>query len=311
MAKRGRKRKNTKSKQLTAVLLLIITIVAIILGRNNESFEKANITANSNVTATTSELVKVHFIDVGQGSSTLVQCGNTGILIDAGEREYGKTVVKYLKDAGIKRLEYVVASHPHSDHIGGLFDVLDSIYVKNIIMPKLTDINIPTTRIYEKLLETISDKNINAIYAKLGNRYTVGAAAIDIIGPVEQVKDLNNMSVICKVTANKVKFLVTADAEKQEMSSVYNATANLKSDIIVMGHHGSRTAIQKDFLKSAGARVAIVSCGKDNPYNHPHKETIEYLKNNNIEYYRTDLVGNIVFTCNDKGYAIDCSKDSD
>lgn len=311
MAKRRRKRKNTKSKQLTAVLLLIITIVAIILGRNNESFEKANITANSNVTATTSELVKVHFIDVGQGSSTLVQCGNTGILIDAGEREYGKTVVKYLKDAGIKRLEYVVASHPHSDHIGGLFDVLDSIYVKNIIMPKLTDINIPTTRIYEKLLETISDKNINAIYAKLGNRYTVGTAAIDIIGPVEQVKDLNNMSVICKVTANKVKLLVTADAEKQEMSSVYNATANLKSDIIVMGHHGSQTAIQKDFLKSVGARVAIISCGKDNPYNHPHKETIEYLKNNNIEYYRTDLVGNIVFTCNDKGYAIDCSKDSD
>ncbi|MCM1545352.1 MAG: MBL fold metallo-hydrolase [Ruminococcus sp.] len=300
----NQRRKSIKAKPTISAIALLIVIISVILGRNNEAFEKVNITADSNITASTSDVVKVHFIDVGQGSSTLVQCGNTGILIDAGEREYGKTVVGYLKEAGIDRLEYVVASHPHSDHIGGIKDVLDSVYVENIIMPQLTEINIPTTRIYENLLLAIDEKHINVMSANFGDKYTVGGAEMEILGPVEQVKDLNNMSVICKIKANSVKFMVLADAEKQELNSIYRRNYDFRCNVIAMGHHGSRTSIHNEFLQSVNAKVAIISCGRDNSYGHPHEEALEYLENNKIEYYRTDYVGNIVFTCNDKGYAI-------
>ncbi|MCM1363846.1 MAG: MBL fold metallo-hydrolase [Faecalibacterium sp.] len=302
-----RKRRNTKGKSTIALIVLIVALISVILGRNNESFESVNITADNNVTAATDEIVKVHFIDVGQGSSTLVQSGNTGILIDAGEREYGQKVVDYLKKSGIKRLEYVVASHPHSDHIGGLSDVLNAFHVENIIMPELIEINIPTTRIYEQLLTTIAEKDINAIAAKLGDKYTVGNATMEIIGPIEQLKDLNNMSVICKVQANAVKFMILADAEKKELETVYKH-ANLKSDIITMGHHGSKTSLHDEFLSRVNAKVAVISCGKDNSYGHPNEETINYLDDNNIAYYRTDKNGSIVFTCNNKGYAVDLQK---
>ncbi len=305
MAKR-KTRASAKVKSLAGAIAFVLILFSIVLSRGNSSFENANATADANVSVKTSEYVSVHFIDVGQGSSTLIQCGNTGILIDTGEREYAETVVEYLKKVGIERLEYVVASHPHSDHIGGMVQIFENFHTENIIMPELSEINMPTTRIYEDLMNAVIQKNINPITAEYGKVYTVGGARLEILGPVEQVKDLNNMSVVCRVTAGSTRFLVLADAEKQEMQSIYELRPKLKCDVIALGHHGSRTSIQKAFLASAEPNVAIISCGKDNSYGHPHEETIDYLKKNKIEYYRTDYSGNIVFNCNDKGYAIEC-----
>ncbi len=300
MAKRKR-RKN--QKPIIGIIIFVIALVSVIFGRFSGNLDLAP--SESEFVSASDDTVVVHIIDVGQGSCSLVQCGETGILIDAGEKEYGNAVVNYLRKAGIKELEYVVASHPHSDHIGGLTDVFDAFSVKNIIMPELSEINMPTTRTYEKFLLKIADKNIKAIAAEYGKKYQVGGAVLQIFGPVEQNKDINNMSVICKVTAVSTSFLFPGDAEKAEMSSVMPKSPNLKCDVMAMGHHGSSTALEKKFLSAADPSVAVISCGKDNSYGHPHKETINYLNSNGIEYYRTDKHGNIIFSCDKNGYSID------
>lgn len=300
-----RRRKSINSKSFIGMIAVILILLAVIVGRNNTDFLSSSSPVDDDKDTVYSETVKVHFIDVGQGSSTLVQCGNTGMLIDAGEREYGDDVVAYLKKVGIEKLNYVVASHPHSDHIGGMIDVLNSFKVDNIILPKLTKINIPTTKLYEKFMQTILDRKINVIEAKYGENYSAGAVQLHILGPNEQVKDLNNMSVICRIKANKTWFLLPGDAEKQEMGTVNKKGANLKCDVIAMGHHGSRTSLDKNFLSAADPDVAVISCGKNNSYGHPHEETITYLKSNHIEYYRTDYAGNVVFDCDKDGYVIE------
>lgn len=298
------KRKNPKKQNpIITVIVFIIAAVCVIAGKFGGELDLP-LSEGEKVSLTDSSAI-VHIINVGQGSSALVQCGETGILIDAGERDYGSTVVKYLKDAGIKKLEYVVASHPHSDHIGGLTDVMDAFPVKNIIMPELSEINMPTTRTYEKFLMKIADKNINAIAAEYGSQYALGGAVLQILGPVKQDKDLNDMSVICKVTAVKTTFLFPGDAEKPEMSSIMPYSPKLKCDVMVMAHHGSSTSLERNFLKNASPSVAVISCGKDNSYGHPHKEALQYLNNNAIEYYRTDKHGNVIFKCDNSGYTID------
>ena len=238
----------------------------------------------------------------------LLQSGSNGILIDAGEKEYGDDVVNYLKSHGVTQLDYVVATHPHTDHIGGLLTVLNDINVKNVIMPKLTSSNAPTTKTYESFLQLIYDKNINAVAAKYGKMYNVGKINLTVLGPVEQNKDLNNMSVICKADADSTTFLLSGDAETPEMRSVLKKSPNLSCDVMLMGHHGSRTSLEEEYLQLADPSAAVIQCGLNNSYGHPHEETLDYLEQNSIKCYRTDLCGSIVFTCTAKGYRVTTSK---
>lgn len=298
-AKRGSKKRNS----VIGVVIMIVVLISVVLGRFNNDFDKVNVpTADS--ANSYSAFVKVHIIDVGQGSSALVQCGETGILIDAGEIEYGDTVVDYLKNSGIKMLDYAVISHPHSDHMGGMLKVLKSFKVKNVIMPQLSSKNMPTTRLYENLLLLLDEKDVNVIAASYGSRYNVGLATLETYGPVEQASDLNNMSVICKVKAASTTFLFPGDAQSKEMKSINTLSPDLKCQVYAMAHHGSSSSLNKQFLNNADFDVAVISCGSGNSYGHPHKEVLSYLKKNNKEYYRTDKDGNIIFTCNEKGYNI-------
>lgn len=297
------KRGSDKRRSIVGAVIMIVAVISIVLGRFNKNFDEISVpTVNS--ASSYSDSVRVHIIDVGQGSSALVQCAETGILIDAGEIEYGDTVVAYLKKAGIKMLDYAVISHPHSDHMGGMLKVLKSFKVKNVIMPKLSSKNIPTTRLYENLLLLLDEKDVNVIAASYGSSYNVGKAILETYGPVEQVSDLNNMSVICKVKAASTTFLFPGDAENKEMKSINALSPNLKCQVYAMAHHGSNSSLNKQFLKNADFDVAVISCGSGNSYGHPHKEVLSYLKANNKEYYRTDKDGNIIFTCNEKGYNI-------
>ena len=302
----GKQGKRSRSSSTITTVIFVIAVIAAILGRFNSNFEMASTTAK--ITAASNDVCAVHFIDVGQGSSVLLQSGSNGILIDAGEKEYGDDVVNYLKSHGVTQLDYVVATHPHTDHIGGLLIVLNDINVKNVIMPKLTSSNAPTTKTYESFLQLIYDKNINAVAAKYGKMYNVGKINLTVLGPVEQNKDLNNMSVICKADADSTTFLLSGDAETPEMRSVLKKFPNLSCDVMLMGHHGSRTSLEEEYLQLADPSAAVIQCGLNNSYGHPHEETIDYLKKNSIEYYRTDLSGSIVFTCSAKGYRVTTSK---
>ncbi len=293
MAKRRRKGKKSLSGVIAALLILVC---AYFFGGETEPGKITN-------TYTGSGEAFIHIIDVGQGSSTLIQEGNKGILIDTGEDDYGDYLVSYINSCGIDKLEYVIASHPHSDHIGAIVDVFKAFEIGTVVMPELSEINIPTTRVYEKMMDYILENDLDVIFPEVGDTVRIDNASVSFYGPVVQTEDLNNMSLICKVDALGTDVMILGDAEKQELSSVYETvTGEYKSDILVMGHHGSSTSVHKAFLKAVDADVAVVSCGRDNSYGHPHKEALNYASQNNMTLYRTDKDGDIVFRCSAEGY---------
>ena len=287
------KRKKGKPSLLAIIIFIVIALLGV---------KEAGLVEIDNSKLTNSRLdgeVYVHFIDVGQGSSTLIQQGKNGILIDSGLADYGDTVSDFIKSCGVTDLEYVIATHPHDDHIGSLPQVMDDFTVGKIIMPELAEFNTPTTRVYERLIDYIVDNNIDAYAAEFGDIYEMDDVKVQILGPVKQVKDLNDMSVICKVYVGESTFMLLGDAEKEELASVYEYNnkygADLKSDVILLGHHGSSTSIYKPFLNKVDAKTAVISCGRNNSYNHPHKEALDYCKQNGIAVVRTDIHGTITY----------------
>lgn len=293
------KRKKGKPSLLTIVILVVIALLGV------KETEIINIDNTSLTNSRLNGEVYVHFIDVGQGSSTLIQQGKNGVLVDSGLSEYGDTVSDFIKSCGVTNLEYVIATHPHDDHIGSITQVMDNFTIGQVIMPELAEFNTPTTRVYERFIDYIIENNIDAYSAEFGDVYEMNDVKLQILGPVEQNKDLNDMSVICKVYAGESTFMLLGDAEKDELSSVYEYNYNygldLKSDVLLMGHHGSSTSIYKPFLDEVDADTAIISCGRNNSYNHPHKEALTYCKNNNMEIVRTDLDGTISYKCASDG----------
>lgn len=278
------------SKMLSG--LIVAVLLAIVAFMQGMGFMPKTVNPNADGE------VYLHIIDVGQGSSTLIQQGNEGILIDAGELDYGETVCEYINACGIDTLRYVVASHPHSDHIGGLPAVFRKYEVEEVLMPEIDEQNLPTTKVYERFLDTIAERGFSASYCEVGDVYTMGDITMSILGPVQQISDLNNMSAICKISVGNTDVMILGDAETKELRGVYKNGGNFESEIIVMGHHGSRTSLYYDFLYEVDPLEALISCGKDNSYGHPHEETIEYLMNNDIEYWRTDYSGNLVYRLN-------------
>ncbi len=302
-------------KQTKKIIGIIIAIILAFLAYEAKDIATENVDSSEFAKG---DAVYVHFIDVGQGSATLIQEGASGILIDAGEKDYGEAVIDYIESVGVSSLEYIVASHPHSDHIGGLDDVLHAFPTDTIIMPELAEFNTPTTRVYEDLLNAVFEKEISTVFIDGKKAYSFGLndnIDVEVLGPVEQAKDLNDMSVIVRVSAYNTEFMILGDAEKQELSSVYNKPLNknisvidsyscFKSDIIAMGHHGSSTSIYKPFLDAVDADVAVISCGKDNSYGHPHEEALEYIEVNSMNCLRTDEMGDIVFKVTEEGYSL-------
>lgn len=291
------RRKVKKKSPIVTVLALLVAVIMVLFNRMGGT-EPEPVTE----AAVSSELI-VHFIDVGQGDSTLLQCGKKGVLIDAGEREYGQTVCDYIASCGVTQLEAVIATHPHSDHIGGMATVLRKYGTKRIYSPELPDSLIPTTRVYENLLDAIEEKNIEAVYATPGYSFKLGEAVLEFLAPVADCSDLNNMSVVTRVSFGKTVFLLVGDAEKEEMAT-FRSSNKLSADIYSMGHHGSRTSLDKELLRKVNPSVAIISCGAGNSYGHPHKEALSYINQNGIKAYRTDRDGTVVVRCNSEGYKV-------
>lgn len=269
-----------KSKKVLSIILAIILFFAIlksedILGENN--FEGN---------------LEVHFIDVGQGDAILVKSDEEFMLIDAGKNVAGDLVVDYLKGQNVKKLKYVIGTHPHEDHIGGLDDVINAFEVEKVIMPNVTH----TTKTFEDVLDSIINKGLKITPAKSGEQYHLGESEVLILAPNKAEYDnLNNYSVVTKLTHGNTSFIFTGDAEEiseKEMIEVYKD--NLKSDVLKVGHHGSTTSTSQEFLDAVRPKEAVISLGKDNTYGHPHKEIIDRLEANNIIIYRTDLEGTII-----------------
>lgn len=241
--------------------------------------------------------LKVHFIDVGQGDSILIESAGKYMLIDAGENEKGKVVINYLKNTGVKKLDYIIATHPHSDHIGGLDDVVRQFDIGKVIMPDVEH----TTNTFDDLLDAISEKGLKITKAKVGNKYDIGDASFVIIAPnSKQYDSLNNYSVSIKLTNGKNSFVFTSDAEVESENEMLRNGIDLKADVLKLGHHGSTTSNSDRFLDAVDPEIAVISVGEDNSYGHPHAEILQSVKDRNITLYRTDKQGTIILESDGK-----------
>lgn len=234
----------------------------------------------------------VHFIDVGQGDSILVEFRDKAMLIDAGERGMGKRVIAYLEERNIERLDVVVATHAHSDHIGGLADVISAYPVGRFI-----DAAQPhSTATYENLLALIEDRGIPYTAAERGKTVTLDPDLdILILNPGAQpLGDVNEDSIVLKMTYGEISYLFTGDAGTPAEESMLSAGLDLDADVLKVGHHASRYASSAKFLSAVSPAISVIEVGAGNDYGHPHEEAVERLEATGSRIYRTDLDGTVI-----------------
>lgn len=263
---------------------------------------------NQTVTLPDGEL-QVHFLDVGNADAILVRTGEHQMLIDGGEAGDGDTIIDYLQEQGVDKLDLVIATHPDSDHIGGLSDVLKAFPVGQMLMTFMDDEHTPTSKTYERLLTTLDEQNIPVIEVEAGQQYTLGEATIDILGPVEQYEETNNISVVSRITFGHHRFLMMGDAEQEAEEALIQSGVDLSADVLKTGHHGSRSSTGEDFLRLVSPTHAVISCGVDNRYGHPHPETLETLQEQDVQIWRTDTDSTIVMTSDGVELTIDTAKE--
>lgn len=299
MAKKSSRISSAEKKRLAYALIALVTaaILLIIPRTRNRVLEYLGFfdTDSPQAEIPDGEIV-VHFIDVGQGDAELIMTsdGKT-VLIDSGTPESRTVLTGYLKEQGVKKIDYFVLTHPHADHIGGAAAVLDAFDVVNVIMTDAPT----TTSTYKKVLQKIDEKDCGVIFAEAGKEYSLGEAKITILGPVSDYSDdLNNTSIVLRLTYGRTAFMFTGDAEKkaeQDMLTKFPASY-FRADVLKLGHHGSSNSTSDGWFFAVSPEYVVISCGRNNDYGHPHREILSLLKKNGTTYFRTDTDGSIVMS---------------
>ena len=280
----------TKSKNIRILIISILCTISLLLGGCADSSPSLSPDKGSSITAPSGSGLDVHFIDVGQGDSILAESDGHYMLIDAGENDQAGTVISYLKAEGVTKLDYVIGTHPHSDHIGGLDKIIDTFPVDKVLLPPVEH----TTRTFEDVLDSIASRGLKITKPAPGDSYDLGNASFTILSPVKDYgNDLNNWSVGIRLTYGDNSFVMCGDAENQAEEDIVNSGAVLKADVLKAGHHGSSTSTSDAFLKKVSPSWVVIQCGKGNSYGHPHKETMEKLKKAGCQILRTDEEGTI------------------
>lgn len=236
-------------------------------------------------------VLTVHFMDVGQGDGIFIELpSGKCMLIDAGESNQAGKIIDYIHNLGYDSIDYMVATHPHSDHIGGMADVISAIPVKNAYISPASNVTIQ----YTNMLAALVDCGTEAEKVKAGYIISDDDVKIEVVAPKTDTFDnFNDASVVILLTYKDNKFLFTGDAEKSEEDGIWS---NIKCDVLKIGHHGSVSSTSANFLKKTEPTYAVISCAVGNYYGHPHKEVTDRLKSARVKLFRTDLQGDIVFT---------------
>ena len=263
-------------------LLIVLVAVALLIWQSAED--------RKNTVTVPMDGLYVHYIDVGQGDSELVCCNGEYMLIDAGEPDASDAVLEYLDRHGIDKLDYLVCTHSHSDHCGGLDAVVESLEVGTVFTSPYAG-DSPS---YEIFTDAVYDAGLELTVPELGESYRLGEASFSFIGPVEDYDNTNDDSLVMRLEYGDTSFLFTGDMTAKAEKDLINDGADLRCDVLKVGHHGSSGSSCYQFLYEAQPGIGVISCEKGNSYGHPHEETLSRLNDADVTVYRTDLEGSIV-----------------
>lgn len=291
-------------KRLWCAFFLLLALAAFLLWQELSPWEKAP-APNPPAAGLT-----LRVIDVGQAQSLLLTCGEDAILVDAGEYAAGGKVLAALSRAGVKSLSATIVTHPHSDHYGGMRTVLEKTPAAAFYTAAVPENQLPTAQSYEKLLSTLSEQAIPAAYLFAGDTIPLGDATVTVLSPARGAtwENLNNYSLVLRVTYGNTAFLLMGDAEAEVEETILAAKTELAADVLVVGHHGSATSSSENFLKAVAPRYAILSVGEDNSYNLPNTGVLTRLKEQGAALYRTDLQGTVTVTSDGENLTITTAK---
>lgn len=299
-----------KKQQQNPIISLIIVVILLfgysIVEPNNkdetystkEDENSKSIKVNNIVTTD----LQIYFLDVGQADSILITNNNHSMLIDAGNNEDGPKIVAYLESLGIDSLDYVVGTHPHEDHIGGLDDIIKNLSVKEIYLPEATT----TTKTFEDVLDAIADKDLTLTVPTIGETFKLGEAEIEVIYTGTGTTNLNEASIILKMIFGNHTYLFTGDTTEEVEKTILSENINI--DVLKVAHHGSKYSSCQEFLEIATPDYAIISAGEGNSYGHPEEETLNRLKQFTNKIYVTKDLGTIILSSDGNTIEIETRK---
>lgn len=293
-----------KIRKIICIIIGIIIVLFILLNGdfiNNATASVSNIN-NSNENNNVDGSLSVHFIDVGQGDCIYINQGEYNMLIDAGNNEDGEKLVSYLKSLNVNGFDYVIGTHPHEDHIGGMDDIINNFEIENYYMPD----KLSTTKTFEDVLDALDAKGLSYNVPKIDDEFKLGDATFKVIYSGDDTNDINDSSIVLKMTYGDNSFLFTADATSNVEEIILNK--DIKSDVLKVAHHGSSYSSTTEFLDKVDPKYAIISVGTNNSYNHPASITLQKLSNRDITVYRTDLDGTIIFTSDGTNLSVQTKK---
>ena len=294
-----------RKKKLVSSFIILIIVGIFYLFQNYPTSEiSENINKRINeVPVTSEERLEVTFIDVGQADSILLENEGHYMLVDAGNNEDGPKLVNYFKNQNIHQFDYVIGTHHHEDHIGGLDNIIEGFDINTFYMPDV----ITTTKTFEDVLDALGEKNMTLSIPKTNATFKLGDATVKVLYVgTEDESDLNDTSIVLKVTYQNVSFLLTGDASTKVEEKLN--PADLESTVLKVGHHGSSTATNEKFLNTVNPKYAIISVGENNQYEHPHTTVLNTLAAHNITTYRTDQDGTIKVITDGTNIEINTSK---
>lgn len=297
-------KRNQKKK---AVWLCIVLIFLLVSYFSQETEEAAVQNGMENVTPTVAltqepenpgipeggSTLEVHYLDIGQGDATLLVCDGEAMLIDAGENDKGTQIQNYLTHLGIEELTYVIGTHPHSDHIGGMDVVIYKFDCENILMPDHERDN----KTYKDVINAVEIKDYEITVPEVGDTFSLGSAQFQIVAPNGTgYESINDYSIALLLTHGENTFLFTGDAQETSEKEMLKNGLDIDADVYQVGHHGSYSSSSERFLKEVTPEYAVISCGEGNDYGHPHAEVMNRLRAFGVEVFRTDEQGTIVAT---------------